>query len=135
MNFRSYFRKSLFLLVGGVGVICALFLPASDPASLIAGLWGIGLSFANAILGYAILAWGYRRSQQQFMGAVFGGMIFRFLLIFAFLFVLIGALNVKLVTFLVTFLVTYFLYLGLEIFQVHQQAEITRIKNDPGATD
>ncbi|NIW78281.1 MAG: hypothetical protein GWN16_01965 [Calditrichae bacterium] len=90
-------------------------------------LWtGIGISFLNTIIGFAILSWGINRSNKSFLISVYGGMIFRFLLIFALLFILIGALQAEMITLISSFMITYFLFLGLEVLQIHKYAEMQK---------
>lgn len=87
---------------------------------------GLSISFFNAILGFAILAWGFKQSHNRFLGSVFGGIILRFLLIFSLLFVLIGALNFDRVALMLSLVSTYFLFMGLEIFQIHRYTDTKR---------
>ncbi len=81
---------------------------------------GIALGYLNAMIGYAFLAWGYTRSPNAFMGAVFGGMIFRFLLLFSLLFILITAVQIEMIPLIISLLLTYFIYLTIEIWFVNK---------------
>lgn len=120
MNFWDFFQKSLLLLLACVltGYLAIHYGAGRvSPAPLATG---IGISFGNALLGFAILAWGFRRSHARFMLSVFGGMILRFLLIFSLLFVLIGALKMNQVILISSLMITYFLFMGLEIFQIQK---------------
>lgn len=87
---------------------------------------GLGISFSNAILGFAILSWGFKQSHNRFLGSVFGGMILRFLLIFSLLFILIGALNFDRVALVFSLVAAYFLFLLLEIYQVYKFSDVTK---------
>ncbi len=81
---------------------------------------GIFLGYLNAIIGYLILSWGMKRSQNAFMGAVFGGMIFRFLLLFSILFILIIAVHFQMIPLIISLLVSYFTFLFFEIMFVNK---------------
>ncbi len=81
---------------------------------------GIFLGYLNAIVGYLILVWGMKRSQNAFMGAVFGGMIFRFLLLFAILFILIIAVHFRMIPLIISLLFSYFTFLFFEIMFVNK---------------
>ncbi len=84
---------------------------------------GVAISFGNAVLGFAAISWGFHRSHQKFMLSVYGSMIFRFLLIFSLLFILIGAFNLDTVPLVSSLMISYFLFLGLEIVQIHKLNE------------
>ncbi len=81
---------------------------------------GILLGYLNTLIGFALIAWGYPRSQNAFLGAVFGGMIFRFLLLFLLLFILITAVQIEMIPLIISLLLTYFVYLGIEIWFVNK---------------
>ena len=100
-----------------------LLASGEDNRAIIAGFT---IGYGNALLGFAALSWGIDRSNQAFMVSFLGGMIFRFLLIFALLFLLIRALKYDQVAILVPLLATYFLFLGLEIFLVAQFSDSER---------
>ncbi len=81
---------------------------------------GVALGYVNAIVGYWFLAWGMKRSHNAFMGAVFGGMIFRFLLLFAILFILIIAVHFRMIPLIISLLFSYFTFLFFEIMFVNK---------------
>jgi len=104
------------LLAIGMGIL-ALF--QKNTLRLDVGV-GIFLGYVNAIIGYGILAWGMKRSQNAFMGAVFGGMIFRFLLLFSILFILIIAVHFQMIPLIISLLFSYFSFLFFEIMFVNK---------------
>ncbi len=104
------------LLALGMGIL-ALF--QKNTLRLDVGV-GILLGYVNAIIGYVILAWGMKRSQNAFMGAVFGGMIFRFLLLFSILFILIIAVHFQMIPLIISLLFSYFSFLFFEIMFVNK---------------
>ncbi len=104
------------LLALGMGIL-ALF--QKNTLRLDVGV-GIFLGYVNAIIGYVILAWGMKRSQNAFMGAVFGGMIFRFLLLFSILFILIIAVHFQMIPLIISLLFSYFSFLFFEIMFVNK---------------
>ncbi len=81
---------------------------------------GILLGYVNAIIGYLFLSWGMKRSHNAFMGAVFGSMIFRFLLLFAILFILIIAVHFRMIPLIISLLFSYFTFLFFEIMFVNK---------------
>ena len=114
MNFWNYLLKSLVLLF-----VCVLASELAlrywgDTDVKIAVRVGLIISFGNAILGFAILNWGFGRSHNAFLLSVYGGIILRFLLIFLLLFILIGALKFDGVALIFSLVTTYFLFIGLE---------------------
>ncbi len=104
------------LLALGMGIL-ALF--QKNSLRLDVGV-GIFLGYVNTIIGYVILAWGMKRSQNAFMGAVFGGMIFRFLLLFSILFILIIAVHFQMIPLIISLLFSYFSFLFFEIMFVNK---------------
>jgi hypothetical protein len=126
MNFWSFLAKSLVLFFVCVLVIGAILTYWGDADANIAAGIGLLISFGNAISGFAFLKWGFNRSHKDFLLSVFGGIIFRFLLIFSLLFILIGALHVDRVALVFTLVATYFLFMGLEIFEIHKYSDPER---------
>ena len=126
MSFWSFLGKSLVLLTACIAVSAWLLAYWGDGDSQVAVGAGLAISFGNALIGFALLSWGYKRSYKAFLLSVYGGIIFRFLLIFSLLFVLIGALNFDRVALMLSLVATYFLFMGLEIFQIHRYTDTKR---------
>ncbi|HQV31954.1 MAG TPA: hypothetical protein PKV71_08765 [Calditrichia bacterium] len=118
MNFGIYFRWSGLLFIFCALVSLLILRQYQDPGIRTAVGTGLGMAYLNTLIGFFVLAWGYRRQPKQLMVAVFGGMIFRFLLIFAALFVLIWALKMNQVALVTSLVAAYFLFLVLEIFHI-----------------
>jgi len=128
MKFKNFFIKSLVLLT-----ICSLFAyaylkSADDIKITVAVVVGMTIGYVNSLLGYALLSWGYQKNNKDFMLSVFGGMIFRFLLIFAILFILIAASKVEKIPLIASLVVVYFSFLGLEIFEIYRSSKLRGIK-------
>jgi len=128
MKFKKFFIKSLVLLA-----ICSLFAygylkSADDIKITVAVVVGMTIGYVNSLLGYAMLSWGYQKNSKDFMLSVFGGMIFRFLLIFAILFILIAASKVEKVPLIASLVVVYFSFLGLEIFEIYRSTKLRGFK-------
>ncbi len=126
MNFWSFFKQSLLVLLVSVLVSVAILSLWNNAAYDQAAWTGLAIGYGNALLGYAIINWGYHKSQNAFLASVFGGIIFRFLLIFALLFILIGALDMNRVALVVPLVATYFLFMTLEIFHIHKSSQVER---------
>lgn len=126
MSFWSFLWKCVALLIICIFVSGSILMYREDWGVVPEVGTGLGISFFNAIIGFAILAWGFRQSHNRFLGSVFGGIILRFLLIFSLLFVLIGALNFDRVALILSLVATYFLFMGLEIFQIHRYTDTKR---------
>ncbi|RMF60013.1 MAG: hypothetical protein D6748_05015 [Calditrichaeota bacterium] len=126
MRFSRFLKLSsivvILFIAGAEGIMHAFGLTSSRNIVYL----GLIIAYGNAIIGFAAISWGYRRTHQQFMIALFGSMIFRFLLIFSLLFILIGAFKIDAIPLASGLLVAYFLFLALEIFQVYRNTEITR---------
>lgn len=124
IKFSVYLKMSLLLLVGQIlfGVLILMLLGGHDDK--IGAVIGLIISYANTLIGFAIISWGYKRSFNQFLGSIYGGMIFRFLLIFGILFVLIVAFEMPALALLISLCVSYFIFIGLEIYIIHKHAEL-----------
>lgn len=126
IKFNAYFRMSALVLLGLVlieGLILMFFGGRDDKVG--AGI-GLIISYANTLIGFAIISWGYKRSLNKFLASIYGGMIFRFLLIFGLLFLLIVAFEMPTAALLISLCVSYFIFLGLEIYVLHKHAESNR---------
>lgn len=126
INFYGYLKNSLLVLAGLIvlgGLILMLYGSRDDKIG--AGI-GLIISYTNTLIGFAIISWGYKRSFNKFLASVYGGMIFRFLLIFGVLFVLIVAFEMPVAALLISLCVSYFIFLGLEIYVIHTHAELNR---------
>ncbi len=126
MSFWRFFKVSLVLLLGCILLGYFAWQSLESNQAKIAMVIGAAIAYGNALLGFAIISWGFKRSQTKLFLAVFGGIIFRFLLIFAFLFILIGALKASIFTLLASLMLVYFLFLGLEIYQFHKYSDLQR---------
>lgn len=127
MKFSRYLIHSLLLLAVVVLGCLAMLSAWGTGADASRAVWvGVAISYANTLIGFAIVNWGFRQSQQVFFAALYGGIIFRFLLIFVLLFILIGALKMNRVALVASLVATYFLFLGLEIFQIHKFSDTER---------
>ena len=128
IDFWRLFLQSLLILVFVTFItwVTISILDASE--AQMPAAYGIGIAYLNALIGYALLYWGFRGSTKRLMAAVFGGMILRFLLILLFLFLLIGALKVDEVPLVSTLIAAYFLFLGLEVFHVYKSMVNKRVE-------
>lgn len=127
MKVGNFLIKSLGVLIL-CGIIGWLYIALSgNTDSIPAIVVGVAIAFGNAMIGFALISWGYRRSYHKFLLSIYGGMIFRFLLIFILLFILIGALKVNRVALIISLVATYFLFLGLEILQIHKYSDKERV--------
>lgn len=127
MSFRRYFGYSLILLSFCIIIFALVSANFEDNNSRTAVLVGIAIGYINSLIAFGWTAWGFTKSHRHFFIAVFGSIIFRFLLIFALLFVLIWALKLSKVALIFSLVVTYFLFLGLEIWQIYLHAGNERI--------
>jgi hypothetical protein len=85
---------------------------------------GLSIAYVNSLAGLLFICWGYNKSQNKFLGAVYASIIFRFLLIFSLLFILIGVLNFEALVLILTLCISYFSFMGLEIYVVNKNANI-----------
>ena len=122
MKFTTFLVASLAVLLLCVLAAIGIVADSVDRETSQAVATGIGLAYLNAILGYAIISWGFEKPPRQFMVSFFGGMIFRFLLIFLTLFVLIRALKMLMVPLTASLVTAYFAFLCLEVMVVYWNA-------------
>lgn len=120
MSFWAYLKKSLLLLFLCMLVGGAAFARWNSEEIRSAIAIGVAIAYGNALMGFGFLKWGIKQSQHIFFLSIYGGIIFRFLLIFSLLFILIGALQINQVALILSLIVTYFLFLALEIYQVYK---------------
>ena len=128
IDFWRLFLQSLLVLVFVTFITWTVISLFEAKDAVIPAAYGIGIAYLNALIGYALLYWGFRRSDKLLMLAVFGGMIFRLFLILLFLFILIGALKVDEVPLVSTLIAAYFLFLGLEVFHVYKSMVNKRVE-------
>lgn len=120
MSFWAYLKKSLLLLSLCLLIGGAAFARWNSEEIRNAIVLGVAIAYANAVVGFVFLNWGIKQSQHIFFLSIYGGMIFRFLLIFSLLFILIGALQINQVALVLSLIAAYFLFLALEIYQVYK---------------
>lgn len=129
MTLRSFLPKSILVLALSALLSYAVLIALERSGYLQTAAIGMGIGYVNALIGFLSISHGKERSTRTFLVLFLGGMIFRFLLIFAALFVLIRVFNLDQVAILVPLIATYFLFLGLEVLMV-QAAESERTNED-----
>lgn len=126
IDFIDYLKKSLVLFMGMAVFGTVILVLGADREESLAASLGLLMSFANSLLGFAIISFGHKRSINEFMAMFYGGMIFRFLLIFGILFVLIVSFQMPVLPLLAFLCVSYFVFLGLEVFIINKYSESTK---------
>ncbi len=124
MNFREFFKKSFYLFVFYAILLTFLTLFNVLSGNVWAAWLGLIIAFLNSIGGAASISWGYEKSEKEFYGAFFGGMLLRFILIFIILFILIKLFRFNQIVLIISLLFTYFSFLVLEIWGINQYAAI-----------
>jgi len=125
MSLGNFFKKSLIGLVLFLLIYLGLLGTIIQPSLLQKKSFLIGflIAYGNALIGFALLSWGFKRSQKDFMISIYGGMFFRILLIFSLLFILIRAFKISQIYMIVSLILFYFIFMILEIFEVHKNAQ------------
>jgi hypothetical protein len=128
IRFIYFFKKGFYLFA-----IFAIFLTFLDYIGIIqkgtiAAWIGLGISFVNFLAGAGIISWGIEKKESQFYGAFFGGMLFRFLIIFMVLLLLIKKFNMHQLALVISLLSTYFGFLFLEIWILNEFSGIKERK-------
>lgn len=126
MTFWRFVTPGVGILLLCIGVAEWMFYLFPDSTTRLTIYLGIAIAFGNAVIGFAFISWGFTRSHHRFLLSVYGSMIFRFLLIFSLLFILIGAFKMDAIQLVSALMITYFLFLGLEIFLVNRMTEVKR---------
>lgn len=126
IRFFDYFKLSLLFFAGLVLFATLILSFFGDKFDRIGAAIGLLISYGNTLLGFAIISIGYKRPINEFMALFYGGMIFRFLLIFSTLFVLIVGLKLPNIAVLSSLCFSYFVFLGLEIYVVQKYSELNR---------
>lgn len=123
IRFFEYFKWSLIPFTILALIVLGLLTSVKEALDRLGIFIGLLISYINTLLGYAIILWGYKRSMNKFMASFYGGMIFRFLLIFVVLFVLIVAFEIPIISLIVSLGISYFIFLGLEIYIIHRYSD------------
>lgn len=124
MSYWSFFKKNLmiFLILALISLFFLKLFGKSDKIRDAA--IGLSISYVNSLIGFLFIYWGYNKSQNRFLGALYVSIIFRFLLIFSLLFVLIGILNFEALVLILTLCISYFSFMGLEIYLINKNGNI-----------
>jgi hypothetical protein len=120
MSFWRFFKKSLVIFIICFVIFMFLLSYFGAPEDKVTVVIGLLISYTNSLAGFALIGWGYKRSNKEFLSAVLGGIIFRFLLIFILLFLLIKIVNINQIALLSSLCSSYILFLILEVWQVHK---------------
>jgi uncharacterized membrane protein len=123
MHYTQFLKKGFYLFT-----IFAIFLTFLNLSSIvqegIGAAWaGLIISFFNFLVGAGIISWGIGKKDSQFYGAFFGGMLFRFLIIFLVLLLLVKKFNLHQLALVISLLLTYFGFLFLEIWILNKYSE------------
>ncbi|MFZ5516690.1 MAG: hypothetical protein ACOY90_08635 [Candidatus Zhuqueibacterota bacterium] len=101
-------------LVLAAGAILALYL--TDNRALFSGVAaGYGFSLFLFLFGFLSIHWAFKKPLKTLMGIVLGGMILRFALIGAAIFVILKFTEIDILIFIVFFFVFYLVYQFFEI--------------------
>ena len=87
---------------------------------ILAAWAGLFLSLGNFLVGAAILSWGAGKSDKDFYGSFFGGMILRFAMLFLLLWILIKYLQLNSLILTGSLLISYFAFMFLEIWLINK---------------
>ena len=120
MKFKRFFRKSFYLFTIFTILFAILTLSNTLKGVTLSAWAGLMIAFLNSLGGVGIICWGSEKSDKQFYGAFFGGMIGRFALIFIILFILIKYFAFNQAVLIVSLILTYFSFLILEIWVLSQ---------------
>jgi hypothetical protein len=122
----SFLRLVVFCFAGAA-LLCyypiSQFATAEVTQSIIAG--GI-MSFINLFLGYIAIEISFERSHTIFLKFVLGGMIFRLLLMWGILLVLIRVYEFHSASLMLSLLFFYVMILVLEIFYLQKRVSIKK---------
>jgi hypothetical protein len=122
MKFIIFFKNSFYLLAVFAIFLTFLTLAGWLNRGVISAWVGLLLAWFNFLIGAVILAWGAGRTDKDFYGAFFGGMILRFILIFVLLWFLIIQVQLNSLILTGSLLISYFGFLFLEIWLIHKQS-------------
>lgn len=126
MSFGRFFKKSLVIFIICIITFASVLYYIGTPEDKTAAGIGLAIAYINSLLGFATVSWGYRGSHKEFMTSLLGGMIIRFFVIFILLFILIKIAHVAVTWLLVSLCFSYFLYIALEIWEIHKNVKLNR---------
>ncbi|GAB4329764.1 MAG: hypothetical protein Kow0037_04980 [Calditrichia bacterium] len=130
MSFSLFLKKSGYVL--GAMILLLLIATVANLFSFpLAPVWvALGIAYLNFIIGVAVLAWGFGKEDKQFYGAFFGGMLFRFVLMFAVLWLLIKLFHYPMFVLILALIFFYFSFLVVEILGIVQSSSLRGVQND-----
>jgi hypothetical protein len=119
MKFIIFFKNSFYLFAVFAIFLTFLILTGLLNQGILAAWVGLFLSLFNFLVGAAILSWGTGKTDKDFYGSFFGGMILRFALLFLLLWILIKYVQLNSLILTGSLLISYFAFLFLEIWLIH----------------
>jgi hypothetical protein len=121
-----YLRLILYCTLGltGLGVVpLAIY---SDPEVVRSVVASGGASLFHLLVGYALIEWGFDKSNTTFLKIILGGTLVRMIVLVGFVFVLIRVYQFHTMSLMLSFLAYYVLNLVLEIYLLQKKVALKR---------
>lgn len=95
----------------------------TDKGSIVAAATAFGICVVNALLGFVIARWAFKREMNTFLAIVFGSFGARAILVIVAVWACLGVLEMEQVSFAITFAISCFVFLMGEILFFHRWLE------------
>jgi len=116
------FLRLVVYCFAGAAVLAYFPISQFATAEVLRGIVAGGtMSFVNLLLGYAAIELSYNRSHTTFLKYVLGGMVFRLMLMWGVLLLLIGYFHMHSAALMLSLLFFYIMNLVLEIFYLQKR--------------
>ena len=121
-----YLRLILYCTLGVIGLVIVPLTLYSDP-EIVRSVVASGLaSLFHLLVGYALIEWGFDKSNTTFLKIILGGTLIRMIILVGVVFILIRIYQFHTMSLMFSFLAYYVLNLVLEIYLLQKKVALKR---------
>ena len=121
-----YLRLILYCALGVIGLVIVPLTLYSDP-EIVRSVVASGLaSLFHLLVGYALIEWGFDKSNTTFLKIILGGTLIRMIVLVGVVFILIRVYQFHTMSLMFSFLAYYVLNLVLEIHLLQKKVALKR---------
>ena len=121
-----YLRLILYCALAVIGLVIVPLTLYSDP-EIVQSVVASGLaSLFHLLVGYALIEWGFDKSNTTFLKIILGGTLIRMIILVGVVFILIRIYQFHTMSLMFSFLAYYVLNLVLEIYLLQKKVALKR---------
>jgi hypothetical protein len=121
-----YLRLILYCALAVIGLVIVPLTLYSDP-EIVRSVVASGLaSLFHLLVGYALIEWGFDKSNTTFLKIILGGTLIRMIILVGVVFILIRIYQFHTMSLMFSFLAYYVLNLVLEIYLLQKKVALKR---------